>query len=55
MYTQFVEPDFGQSKIVDLKRTDIRGFYNFLADERQVKVNTIDSVHHVSPKLKRIF
>ncbi len=47
MYTQFVEPDFGKNKIVELKRTDVRGFYNYLADERHVKVNTIDSLHTV--------
>lgn len=47
MYRQFVEPDFGKNKLVDLKRSDIRGFYNYLADERHVKVNTIDNIHTV--------
>ncbi len=47
MYEMFVEPDFGKSKLIDLKRSDIRGFYNYLADERNVKVNTIDSIHTV--------
>lgn len=47
MYTQFVEPDFGKYKIADLKRSDVRGFYNYLAEERHVKVNTIDNVHTV--------
>lgn len=47
MYTQFVEPEFGRSKLVDLKRTDVRGFYNYLADEKHVKVNTIDNIHTV--------
>lgn len=47
MYMQFVEPDFGKSRIVDLKRSDIRGFYNYLVDERNLKYNTIDSVHTV--------
>ena len=32
MYTQFVQPDFGHLKIADLKRTDVRAFYNHLAD-----------------------
>ena len=26
MYIQFVEPDFGKSKLTDLKRSDVRGF-----------------------------
>ena len=47
MYMQFVEPDFGHTKIVDLKRTDVRGFYNMLADERHLKTSTIDSIHTV--------
>lgn len=47
MYEMFVEPDFGKSKLIDLKRSDVRGFYNYLADERNVKVNTIDSIHTV--------
>lgn len=47
MYEQFVEPDFGKNKIVDLKRSDVRGFYNYLADERHIKINTIDSIHTV--------
>lgn len=47
MYTQFVQDDFGLSRIADLKRTDVRGFYNYLAEERHLKVNTIDGVHTV--------
>ena len=47
MYTMFVEPDFGKSRLVDLKRSDVRGFYNYLADERNIQVNTIDSIHTV--------
>ena len=47
MYRQFVEPDFGKSKITDLKRTDVRAFYNYLADERHLKASTIDSIHTV--------
>jgi len=47
MYTQFVEPDFGHTKLADLKRTDVRAFYNMLADERNLKANTIDNIHTV--------
>ena len=47
MYAQFVEPEFGRTKIVDLKRTDVRAFYNCLADERHIKVSTIDNIHTV--------
>ena len=47
MYKQFVEPDFGEMHIVDLKRSDVRAFYNHLADAQHLKVNTIDSIHTV--------
>lgn len=47
MYQTFVEPDFGLSKIHDLKRSEVRAFYNQLADEHHMKANTIDSIHTV--------
>ena len=47
MYNQFVYPDFGQSKVVKLKRSDVRRFYNMLADERMLKISTIDNIHTV--------
>lgn len=47
LYGQFVEPDFGKSRIADLKRTDVRAFYNTLADERHLKASTIDGIHTV--------
>lgn len=47
MYTQFVEQSFGNTKIKDLKRTDVRAFYNTLADERNLKILTIDNIHTV--------
>lgn len=47
MYNQFVYPDFGQSKVVKMKRSDVRRFYNMLADERLLKISTIDNIHTV--------
>ncbi len=47
MYQQFVEGDFGETPIADLKRTDVRAFYNYLADEQHLKANTIDNIHTV--------
>ena len=46
-YEQFVQPEFGKIKLNDLKRTDVRAFYNYLADERHIKVNSIDCIHTV--------
>lgn len=47
MYKQFVEPDFGKTKISELKRSDVRAFYNYLVDKRGLKAATVDSVHTV--------
>ena len=47
LYTMFVELDFGKSRIVDLKCSDVRGVYNYLADDRNVQINNIDSIHTV--------
>jgi integrase len=47
MFTQFVEPDFGEIMIVNLKRTDVRAFYNRLAEVQNLKISTIDNIHTV--------
>lgn len=47
MYEQFAKDDIGKQKIVTLKRSDIRRFYNRLIDERCLKVATVDTVHTV--------
>ena len=47
VYRQFVAPDFGQSRISSIKKTDIKRFYNMLADQRGLKISTIESVHTV--------
>lgn len=47
LYRQFVEPDFGKSKVSALKKSDVKQFYNTLADERGLQISTIDSVHTV--------
>ena len=47
MYEQFVQDDFGNKKLYNLKRSDVRRFYNWPADERGLKVTTIDNIHTV--------
>lgn len=47
MYEQFVEKDIGNVKIKDLKRSDVRSFYNSLLDNQNLKVSTIDAIHTV--------
>ena len=47
LYNTFVRPEFGKSRISILKKTDVKRFYNYLADERGLQASTIDSVHTV--------
>lgn len=47
MYTQFVADDLGKLHIRKLKRSDVKRFYNKLADERKLKIATIDNIHTV--------
>jgi integrase len=47
MYEQFVKPDFGNTRLSQLKKSDVKRFYNTLADERALKISTIDNVHTV--------
>ena len=47
MYETFVFPTFGKERISDIRKTDVKRFYNMLADDRKLKASTIDSVHTV--------
>ena len=47
MYNLFVRPDFGKTRVSSLKKSDVKRFYNMLADERCLQASTIDSVHTV--------
>lgn len=47
MYNNFVRNDFGRLKIVCVKKTDVKKFYNTLADEKILKISTIDTVHNI--------
>lgn len=47
MYHMFVYPDFGMRKVMQIKKSDVRRFYNMLSDERQLKTATIDNIHTV--------
>ena len=47
MYNLFVRPVFGQRFLVTVKNSDVKRFYNRLADEDGLKVTTIDNIHNV--------
>lgn len=45
MYELFVMPAFGKNRITLVKKSDVRKFYNSLADGKVLKIATIDNVH----------
>ncbi len=47
MYNMFVRGSFGKIRITMVKKSDVKRFYNKLADDRILKVSTIDTVHNV--------
>lgn len=47
MYELYVKPAFGQNRITLVKKSDVRKFYNSLADGKILKIATIDNVHNV--------
>lgn len=47
MYNKFVENKLGQYKLLELKRSDVRRFYNDLVDKKGVGIHTLDTVHTV--------
>ena len=47
MYQMFVAPDLGKLRIKTLRKSDVKQFYNMLAEQRGLQVNTIDGIHTV--------
>ena len=47
MYNMFVRPSFGKLRIASVKKSDVKRFYNTLADEKILTLATIDNVHTV--------
>lgn len=51
MYEHFVKGEFGYRKLKDIRKSDVRRFYNSLLDAKRLKVNTLDSIHTVVHQL----
>ncbi len=47
LYNNFVREGFGQRRIVDVRYSDVKAFYQSMLVERGVKANTVDNVHTV--------
>lgn len=51
MYDTFVASTFGKKRIASIRKSDVKRFYNTLADERGLAASTIDGVHTVIHQL----
>lgn len=51
MYEQYVQDSFGKLKIRDVKKSDVRHFYNQLHDTRGLSFNTIEVIQNVLNQL----
>jgi hypothetical protein len=47
MYETFVRASLGKRRISQIKKSDIKRFYNYLYDERCLKPATIDNIHNI--------
>lgn len=47
MYNMFVRHTFGRQRLTDVKKSDVRRFYNRLVDERVMSISTIDTVQNI--------
>lgn len=47
MYEMFVMPTFGKNKIIKIKKSDVRLFYNQLIEDRGLKISTLDGIHNI--------
>lgn len=47
MYEHFVKDSLGLYKIQEIKRSDVRRFYNNLIDTRNIRINTVENIHTV--------
>lgn len=54
MYTQFVSPNLGKRRVSTIKKSDIKRFYNLLADDRNLKISTIDRIHTILHQVLQI-
>lgn len=47
MYERYVKDGFGKRKVQDIKKSDVRRFYNELHDAKNLSFNTLDTIHNV--------
>ncbi len=47
MYNQFIRSQFGKLRLTIVEKSDVRRFYNSLADGKILKVSTMETIHNI--------
>ena len=47
MYQQYVQESLGRQYIASIKKSDVKRFFNYLADERRLKEGTIEAIQTI--------
>lgn len=47
MYDMFVAPSLGKMKLTQVKKSDVKCFYNNLVEQKVLKISTLDGIHNV--------
>ena len=47
MYEHFVKNDFGNRKIKEIRKSDVRRYYNSIVDSKKMSVATLENIHTV--------
>lgn len=45
MYERFIRDTFGNKKIAEVKYSDVLQFYNYLLNNQEMQINTLESIH----------
>lgn len=47
MYETFVRGSIGKKRICNIKKSDVKKYYNYLVDDRGLQASTVDGVHNI--------
>ena len=47
LYEMYIEDYIGRLYVTSIKKTDVKRYFNYLNDERKLKLGTIDGVHNI--------
>lgn len=54
LYEMYIKDYIGRLYVTSIKKTDVKRFFNYLNDERNLKIGTIDGVHTVLHQVLQI-